>query len=90
MTTTPNSIIFTDLDGTLLDRETYTFEPALPALRILQEKGIPLILSSSKTRAEIELYRKRLENDHPFVSENGGQCSFPRAIFPFPFRMTGN
>lgn len=84
-TTTPKPIIFTDLDGTLLDRETYTFEPALPALHILQEKGIPLILSSSKTRAEIEFLRERLENDHPFISENGGAVFIPKGYFSFPF-----
>jgi len=85
MTTTPKPIIFTDLDGTLLDRQAYTFEPALPALRILREKGIPLILSSSKTRAEIELYRKKLENEHPFISENGGAVFIPKIYFSFPF-----
>jgi mannosyl-3-phosphoglycerate phosphatase len=85
MTTTPKPIIFTDLDGTLLDRLTYTFEPALPALRILREKGIPLILSSSKTRAEMELYRKKLENEHPFISENGGAVFIPKVYFSFPF-----
>jgi mannosyl-3-phosphoglycerate phosphatase len=84
-TTTPKPIIFTDLDGTLLDRQTYTFEPALPALRIIQEKGIPLILSSSKTRAEIEFYRKKLENEHPFISENGGAVFVPKGYFSFPF-----
>src|SRR4030065_402546 len=85
MTTTPKPIIFTDLDGTLLDRLTYTFEPALPALRILREKDIPLILSSSKTRAEMELYRKKLENEHPFISENGGAVFIPKVYFSFRF-----
>ncbi len=60
MTTTPKLVIFTDLDGTLLDRDTYSFEPALPALRLIRQKDIPLVLSSSKTRAEIEFYRERI------------------------------
>lgn len=85
MTTTPKLVIFTDLDGTLLDRNTYSFEPALPALRVIKQKGIPLVLSSSKTRAEIELYRKKLENDHPFISENGGAVFVPKGYFSFPF-----
>jgi mannosyl-3-phosphoglycerate phosphatase len=83
--TIPKLIIFTDLDGTLLDRKNYDFKPALPALRILQEKGIPLILTSSKTRAEIEVYRKKIENGHPFVSENGGAVFIPKGYFSFPF-----
>lgn len=85
--TTRKLVIFTDLDGTLLDRNTYSFEPALPALNLIKQKGVPLILSSSKTRAEIERYQKQLENDHPFVSENGGAIFIPKDYFPFPYRF---
>ncbi|GBE41220.1 MAG TPA: HAD-IIB family hydrolase [Nitrospirae bacterium] len=67
----PILVIFTDLDGTLLD-SAYTYEMALPALKLVSDRNIPLIICSSKTRAEIELIRKGLGNDHPFVSENGG------------------
>lgn len=74
-----NFIIFTDLDGTLLDYNTYSFEPALPALQLLKEKGIPLIICSSKTRKEIEYYRKKLDNLHPFISENGGGIFIPES-----------
>jgi mannosyl-3-phosphoglycerate phosphatase len=84
-TTIPKLLIFSDLDGTLLDRKTYSFEPALPALQVIRMKRIPLILSSSKTRAEMERYRKRLENDHPFISENGGAVFVPKGYFSFPF-----
>ena len=42
--------IFSDLDGTLLDHDTYGYEPARPALALLGRKNIPLILCSSKTR----------------------------------------
>ncbi len=77
-------MIFTDLDGTLLDRNTYTFEPALPALHLIKQRGVPLILSSSKTRAEIEVYREKLDNDHPFIAENGGGVFIPTGYFSFP------
>jgi mannosyl-3-phosphoglycerate phosphatase len=85
MTTTRKLVIFTDLDGTLLDRNTYSFEPAQPALHLMRQKGIPLVLSSSKTRAEIEFYRKELENGHPFISENGGAVVVPKDYFSFRF-----
>jgi mannosyl-3-phosphoglycerate phosphatase len=85
MTTTPKVIIFTDLDGTLLDGETHGFEAARPALRSLTQKGIPLIPVSSKTRAEIERIREALGNHHPFVSENGGAIFIPKTYFSFPF-----
>lgn len=84
---TPKPIIFTDLDGTLLDQETYSFKQASPALEVIQQKGIPLILSSSKTRAEIEVYRKELRNDHPFISENGGAIFIPQEYFSFEFHF---
>lgn len=84
-TTTRRLVIFTDLDGTLLDRNTYSFEPALLALDLIRQNDIPLVLSSSKTRAEIEAYRKDLENGHPFISENGGAVFVPKDYFSFSF-----
>ncbi len=77
-------VIFTDLDGTLLDDATYSFEKALPALELVRQSAIPLILCSSKTRAEIEYYRKKLVNAYPFVSENGGGIFIPKNYFDFP------
>jgi len=77
-------IIFTDLDGALLDYSTYSFEKALPALELIRQHDIPLILCSSKTKTEIEYYRKKLANAHPFVSENGGGIFIPRNYFDFP------
>lgn len=74
-------IIFTDLDGTLLDHKTYAFTAALPAIELVKEKGIPLVFCSSKTRAEIEYWRERLENLHPFISENGGGIFIPLSYF---------
>jgi mannosyl-3-phosphoglycerate phosphatase len=78
------SVIFTDLDGTLLHPKTYSFEEARAALREIVKRKIPLVLCSSKTRAEIEVWRKRLDNGHPFISENGGGVFIPGEYFPFP------
>jgi len=79
----PQILIFTDLDGTLLDDQTYDFKPALPALRLIHSLKIPLILVSSKTRAEIEFLRNRLSLESPFIAENGGGIFFP-ATFRVP------
>lgn len=76
----PSLLIFTDLDGTLLDGQTYDFSPALPALNLIRSLKIPLILVSSKTRAEIEDLRKRLSLEDPFIAENGGGVFFPGAF----------
>jgi mannosyl-3-phosphoglycerate phosphatase len=70
-------IVLTDLDGTLLDARTYDWHPAEAALARLAKLGVPVILTSSKTRAEIEDWRRVLGNREVFVSENGGGVYFP-------------
>jgi mannosyl-3-phosphoglycerate phosphatase family protein len=77
------TVIFTDLDGTLLHPRDYSFAAALPALALIRERGVPLVLCSSKTRAELESQRERLGNADPFVAENGGGVFTPRGYFPF-------
>lgn len=77
-------IIFTDLDGTLLDSATYSMKAAEPALDLARQKGIPVVFVSSKTRPEMETWRKRLGNSHPFIVENGGGIYIPRNYFSFP------
>jgi mannosyl-3-phosphoglycerate phosphatase len=74
-------VIFTDLDGTLLSYSDYSFDEALPALRMIRECRIPLVICSSKTGAEIKEYRKKLGNCHPFISENGGGIFIPSGYF---------
>lgn len=78
-------IIFTDLDGTLLDETRYSYAEAKPALSVIAVGNIPLILCSSKTRAEIEVYRQKLHIAHPFISENGGGIFIPHGYFTFSF-----
>lgn len=70
-------LIFTDLDGTLLDHHTYSFQGAAETLRRLREHAVPLVLASSKTRAEIGRLQERLGLNEPFISENGGGIFFP-------------
>tara|TARA_B100001964_G_scaffold31906_1_gene33332 strand:- start:2397 stop:2849 length:453 start_codon:yes stop_codon:yes gene_type:complete len=77
------SIIFTDLDGTLLDQYNYSYKKAIKALNLIRKKDIPLVFCTSKTRAEIEFYRKKLSNKHPFISENGGAIFIPNNYFNF-------
>lgn len=70
VSTTPYLII-TDLDGTLLDHDNYSFAAALPALDKLQRHHIPVVINSSKTAAEISTLKQQLNNQHPFIIENG-------------------
>ena len=77
------TVIFTDLDGTLLHPRTYSFEEAEQALDMVRSRSIPLVLCSSKTGREIEVYRRRLGNKHPFIAENGGGVFIPAGYFRF-------
>jgi len=77
-------IVFTDLDGTLLDAKTYSWRAAAPALDELRRRRTPLVFCTSKTRAEILPLREELGVPDPYVSENGGAIYVPRNYFPFP------
>ncbi len=81
----PKAVVFTDLDGTLLDRATYSYAAALPAVKLLLSRKIPIVFCSAKTRAEQEVYRSRLNIPDPFIVENGGAIFIPRGYFPFDF-----
>ncbi|OQC29522.1 MAG: Glucosyl-3-phosphoglycerate/mannosyl-3-phosphoglycerate phosphatase [Deltaproteobacteria bacterium ADurb.Bin072] len=71
-------IVFTDLDGTLLNHGDYSWEAARPALEKTRELGIPLVICTSKTRPEVELLRAEIGAAGPFIVENGGGIFFPR------------
>ncbi|MES9861322.1 MAG: HAD-IIB family hydrolase [Candidatus Thiodiazotropha sp. LLP2] len=70
-------LIFTDLDGTLLDHNSYDYSPALPALQRLKEHKVPVIPTSSKTYAELKVYLQQLELNGPMVAENGAVIIYP-------------
>lgn len=74
-------ILFSDLDGTLLDHDTYDWQPARPALQRLAELDIPLVLNSSKTAPEIRALRQALDNHHPYIVENGAGVVIPDRYF---------
>jgi len=76
-------IVLSDLDGTLLDHTTYAFDAARAALERLRDARVPLVLCTSKTRAEVEPIRAALRNAHPFIVENGGGVYVPLGYFPF-------
>lgn len=70
-------VIVTDLDGTLLDHDSYSFAPAKPALALIAERHYPLILNSSKTRSELLEIQKALGLHQPFICENGAAIFMP-------------
>jgi mannosyl-3-phosphoglycerate phosphatase len=70
-------IIFTDLDGSLLNHGDYSHAEAMPALARVKSSGIPLVMTTSKTRREVELLQREMGLREPFIVENGGGIFFP-------------
>lgn len=80
----PRPIIFTDLDGTLLDRQTYSAEACLDTIRKAQAANIPIIFCSSKTPQEQIHIRRQLGINDPFIVENGSALYLPEGFFARP------
>ncbi len=76
----PSFVVFTDIDGTFVD-ERYSYKGAISALELIKRKIIPLVFCTSKTKDEIEVYRKKLGIRDPFISENGGAIFIPKGYF---------
>ncbi|OHV09509.1 HAD-IIB family hydrolase [Kushneria phosphatilytica] len=72
-------LIFTDLDGSLLDHDTYDHSPAIEWLARLKAADVPVILNTSKTAAEVLPLYHELGLDAPFVTENGGCVYLPES-----------
>lgn len=78
-------LVFSDIDGTLIDFATYSYAESTPAVTALLARHIPLILCSSKTRAEQESLRRDLFIPDPFIVENGSAIFIPPGVFSFDF-----
>lgn len=65
-------VVFTDLDGTLLDASTFDAGPARSVLRRLREAGVPVVPVTSKTKSELLPLLRDLQLSGPAVFESGG------------------
>jgi mannosyl-3-phosphoglycerate phosphatase len=65
-------IVFTDLDGTLIDHHTYSYAPATPAIEAINRLSAGLVIASSKTAPEISNLRQKIGAEQwPAIVENG-------------------
>ena len=64
-------LIFTDLDGSLLDKETFKFDIIKDYFKELVRNGIIIIPNSSKTEAELLDFNEENNLDLSFIAENG-------------------
>ncbi len=74
-------VIFTDLDGTLIDHHTYGYAQSRAAVARAQRSRVPICICSSKTHREIVRYRDELGIRDPFIAENGGAVFIPKGYF---------
>ena len=74
-------VIFTAVDGALLDPKSQSWSAAAEALQEVERRRVPLILVTSGTRAELEAFRAKIGHGHPFVTESGGGLFLPDAYF---------
>ena len=84
----PPLLVSTDLDGTLLDHHSYDWHPAAPALDALRDRGIPVIINTSKTLNEVVELQAELEISDPFIIENGSAVCIHRDDPRFHVRDT--
>jgi len=75
------TLVFTDLDGTLLDHYSYATEDAEETIVALKFHDIPIIPNSSKTFSEIMEIRQQLRLTSPFIIENGAAVYIPINYF---------
>jgi mannosyl-3-phosphoglycerate phosphatase len=76
-------VVVTDIDASLLEPGTRSLPDERAALTFLAERGIPLIINSSRSRAEIERLHHTLEIVTPFISEHGSALFLPHRCLPF-------
>ncbi|MGB2079799.1 MAG: HAD-IIB family hydrolase [Vibrio sp.] len=76
-----NTLIFTDLDGTLLDHDNYQFDAILPVLSQLKSRHVDVIPTTSKTFAELQFLMQQLHLTTPFIVENGAAAFLPKHHF---------
>jgi mannosyl-3-phosphoglycerate phosphatase len=74
-------LVFTDLDGTFLNHDDYSYADALPAVQALRQHDIPIIFTSSKTLPEIQQLSNELGFQYPVIYETGCGVSWPASYF---------
>ena len=88
-------VVFTNLDGSLLDGGGTGYGAARPALEALDRRNIPLVAISRRTRAEVTALQAQLGIIHPAAIEDGAavlvpDCYFPSSILDDAWELDGD
>jgi len=76
-------VVVTEIEGTLLEPSTHSLLKQREGFDFLAAHGIPLVIHSKRTRAEIERVRQTLDLLTPFISEHGSALFLPYGSLPF-------
>jgi mannosyl-3-phosphoglycerate phosphatase len=80
-------VVFADLDGSLLN-DKYEYDEIEPIVRQLLSLNVSIVFVSSKTRSEIDYYRKKWQMGDPFITENGCSIVIPENYFKISYEFT--
>jgi len=75
-------VIFTAVDGVLCDADSRTTDETRAALRMLAQKDIPLVLTSSRPPSELLALQRELNVHYPFIAGGGASLHIPAGYFP--------
>lgn len=71
-------IIFTGLDGMLLSARELNYKKTTIVFQELEQKNIPLIPTTNRTRAEVEELLQKFQLVNPFIVEYGSGIFIPQ------------
>ena len=75
-------VVVTDIDDSLLEPGARALPSERAALDFLASRGVPLVINSSRTHAEIERIQETLRLLTPSISEHGSALFIPPGCFP--------
>ncbi len=79
-------VVFADLDGSLLN-DKYEYHQIEPIISQLLSLNVSIVFASSKTREEIDFYRKKMQIKDPFIAENGSAILIPQNYFKINYEF---
>ncbi len=75
-------LIFTDLDGSLLNHNNFEFREIKNFILNCIKNGIKIIPNTSKTVSEVQVFLDQLGQDLPFIVENGAAIHNLNLVHP--------
>ena len=76
-------VLFTNIDDVAVEGSADGDQRSVDLIGRLGRHGVAVVMCSSKTRAQIEVFQQQLSVDSPFVSEFGSAAFVPTGYFGF-------